>query len=155
MGCPKGQLFLFAHLSGKKQSIFALWNGGFSCLHVVSGRCVRACWRCLLGFSVLADVGWGTHSRYVEFSTPYGGFYPVTQDGLYQSQKRFGAYRFHIADPIRFAENLRVTIQALGWRDDGRYLPLQDDIASVAFWYQTLPTAPFPALPDREFLEII
>ena len=105
--------------------------------------------------SVLADVGWGTHSRYVEFSTPYGGFYPVTQDGLYQSQKRFGAYRFHIADPIRFAENLRVTIQALGWRDGGRYLPLQDDIASVAFWYQTLPTAPFPALPDREFLEII
>ena len=96
-----------------------------------------------------------THSRYVEFSTPYGGFYPVTQDGLYQSQKRFGAYRFHIADPIRFAENLRVTIQALGWRDGGRYLPLQDDIASVAFWYQTLPTAPFPALPDREFLEII
>ena len=54
-----------------------------------------------------------------------------------------------------FAENLRVTIQALGWRDGGRYLPLQDDIASVAFWYQTLPTAPFPALPDREFLEII
>lgn len=105
--------------------------------------------------SVLADVGWGTHSRYVEFSTPYGGFYPVTQDGLYQSQKRFGAYRFHIADPIRFAENLRVTIQALGWRDGGRYLPLQDDIASMAFWYQTLPTAPFPALPDREFLEII
>lgn len=105
--------------------------------------------------AVLADVGWGTHSRYVEFSTPYGGFYPVTQDGLYQSQKRFGAYRFHIADPIRFAENLRVTIQALGWRDGGRYLPLQDDIASVAFWYQTLLTAPFPALPDREFLEII
>ena len=105
--------------------------------------------------AVLADVGWGTHSRYVEFSTPYGGFYPVTQDGLYQSQKRFGAYRFHIADPIRFAENLRVTIQALGWRDGGRYLPLQDDIASVAFWYQTLPTAPFSALPDREFLEII
>ena len=96
-----------------------------------------------------------THSRYVEFSTPYGGFYPVTQDGLYQSQKRFGAYRFHIADPIRFEESLRVTIQALGWRDGGRYLPLQDDIASVAFWYQTLPTAPFPALPDRDFLEII
>ena len=96
-----------------------------------------------------------THSRYVEFSTPYGGFYPVTQDGLYQSQKRFGAYRFHIADPIRFEESLRVTIQALGWRDGGRYLPLQDDIASVAFWYQTLPTASFPALPDRDFLEII
>ncbi len=36
-----------------------------------------------------------------------------------------------------------------------RYLPLQDDIASVAYWYQTLPTAPFPPLPGREALEII
>ena len=37
----------------------------------------------------------------------------------------------------------------------GAYLPLQDDIASVAFWYQTLPTAPFPQLPDRDYLEVI
>ena len=80
---------------------------------------------------------------------------PSPRTACTKAKKRFGAYRFHIADPIRFAENLRVTIQALGWRDGGRYLPLQDDIASVAFWYQTLPTAPFPALPDREFLEII
>jgi hypothetical protein len=58
-------------------------------------------------------------------------------------------------DPIRFARDLRVTIQALGWRQDRRYLPLQDDIASVAYWYQTLPTAPFPTLPDRDYLEII
>ena len=40
-------------------------------------------------------------------------------------------------------------------RSDRRYLPLQDDIASVAYWYQTLPTAPFPALPDRDYLEVI
>ena len=74
------------------------------------------------------------------------------------SQQRFGMYRWHITDPIRFESDLRVTIQALGWRtekEDRRYLPLQDDIASVAFWYQTLPTAPFPALPDRDYLEII
>jgi len=32
-------------------------------------------------------------------------------------------------DPIRFKRDLRVTIQALGWRSGGRYLPLQDDIA--------------------------
>ena len=38
---------------------------------------------------------------------------------------------------------------------DRQYLPLQDDIASVAYWYQTLPTAPFPALPDRDYLEVI
>lgn len=64
-------------------------------------------------------------------------------------------YRWHIPDPIRFQQDLRVTIQALGWRSSGRYLPLQDDIASVAYWYQTLPTAPFSALPDRDGLEIV
>ena len=64
-------------------------------------------------------------------------------------------YRFHIPDPIYFDRKLKVTIQALGWRSGGRYLPLQDDIASVAYWYQTLPTVKFPALPDRDYLEII
>ena len=64
-------------------------------------------------------------------------------------------YRFHITDPVRFEKDLKVTIQALGWRDKGRYLPLQDDIASVAFWYQTLPTTPFPKLPEKDYLEII
>jgi hypothetical protein len=64
-------------------------------------------------------------------------------------------YRWHIADPIRFENDLRVTIQALGWREDGRYLPLQDDLASVAYWYQTLPTVEFRALPDKDYLENI
>ena len=79
----------------------------------------------------------------------------IRPDGLYSSQTRFGLYRWHIMDPIRFEKDLRVTIQALGWRSGGRYLPLQDDIASVVYWYQTLPSAPFPALPDRDYLEII
>ena len=61
-------------------------------------------------------------------------------------------YRWHIADPVRFRQGLRVTIQALGWGSDGQYVPLQDDIASVAYWYQALPTAPFPAFPGRETL---
>jgi hypothetical protein len=68
-------------------------------------------------------------------------------------------YRWHIADPIRFKQDLRVTIQALGWRVglDGqpRYLPLQDDIASTAYWYQTEPHAPFPALPELNGLEVV
>jgi hypothetical protein len=70
-------------------------------------------------------------------------------------QERFGMYRWHIPDPIRFQQDLRVTIRALGWRSEGRYLPPLDDIASVAFWYQSLPTAPFPPLPDRDYLEVI
>jgi len=94
--------------------------------------------------------------QYTEFSTPYAGLHQVIRpDGAYQSQQRFGMYRWHIMDPIRFKRDLRVTIQALGWRSDGRYLPLRDDIASVAYWYQTEPHAPFPVLPGRDALEVI
>jgi hypothetical protein len=93
--------------------------------------------------------------HYQEFNTPYSGLAQVIRpDGLYESQQRFGLYRWHIMDPIRFEQDLKVTIQALGWRSGGRYLPLQDDIASVAFWYQTEPHAPFPKLPDKDYLEL-
>jgi hypothetical protein len=96
-----------------------------------------------------------TH-EYQAFTTPYAGLHQIIRpDGLYRSQQRFGLYRWHILDPIRFERDLRVTIQALGWRADRRYLPLQDDIASVAYWYQTLPTEPFPPLPTRDELEVI
>jgi hypothetical protein len=94
--------------------------------------------------------------QYQEFTTPYAGMPVVIRpDGVYISQQRFGLYRWHIMDPVRFEQDLRVTIQALGWRSGGRYLPLQDDIASVAYWYQTLPTAPFPQLPSKDELEVI
>ncbi len=56
-------------------------------------------------------------------------------------------YRWHIQDPICYDNSLRVTIQALGWGKDGKYKKLADDIASVAYWYQAEPHAPFPALP--------
>lgn len=93
---------------------------------------------------------------YVTFTTPYAGLPQVIRpDGNYRSQMRFGMYRWHIMDPVRFEQDVRVTIQALGWRSGGRYLPLRDDIASVAYWYQTLPAAPFPPLPDRDDLEVI
>jgi hypothetical protein len=94
--------------------------------------------------------------QYQEFTTPYAGLHQVLRpDGVYRSQMRFGLYRWHITDPVRFQRDLRVTIQALGWRSYGRYLPLQDDIASVAYWYQSLPTASFPSLPARDGLEVI
>jgi hypothetical protein len=92
--------------------------------------------------------------QYEEFTSPYSGLVQVLKpDGLYQSQQRFGLYRWHIPDPIRFASDLRVTIQALGWRSGGRYLPLTDDISSIAFWYQTEPHAAFPKLPAKDQLE--
>ncbi len=94
---------------------------------------------------------------YQPFSTPHSGLAQVLPpDVVYLPGQRFGLYRWHIADPIRFEQDLKVTIQALGWMQDksGRYLPLEDDIASVAFWYQSEPHAKFPALPQREELAI-
>jgi D-arabinan exo alpha-(1,3)/(1,5)-arabinofuranosidase (non-reducing end) len=92
--------------------------------------------------------------EYEEFTSPYSGLVQVIKpDGLYQSQQRFGLYRWHIPDPVRFDHDLRVTIQDLGWQPGGKYLPLRDDISSVAFWYQTEPHTTFPSLPGKEQLE--
>jgi len=95
------------------------------------------------------------NGKYTEFCTPYSGLHQVIRpDGAYRANQRFGLYRWHIADPIRFDNDLKVTIQALGWTGDGRYLPLRDDIASVAFWYQTEPHQTFPVLPTKDELEV-
>jgi hypothetical protein len=106
----------------------------------------------------------GRESAYSAYSTAYAGVPEVQRpDGVYKSQQRFGMYRWHIPDPIRFEKSLKVNIQALGWRDFGnwggdvdkrKYLPLQDDVSSVSFWYQTLPTVAFPELLHRDLMEI-
>ena len=89
--------------------------------------------------------------KYQPFSTPYSGLAQVIPpDQVDQPGQRYGLYRWHITDPVRFDRDLKVTIQALGWQSGGRYLPLGDDISSVAFWYQTEPHAPFPKLPPTE-----
>ena len=96
--------------------------------------------------------------QYRQYSTPYLGLPQVIsagEGGLYRSQQRFGMYRWHIADTVRFAEDLRVTVQALGWSVGGRYLPLQDDIASTAFWYQTPGHAPLPSLKSWQELLVV
>ena len=87
-------------------------------------------------------------NRYQTFSTLYAGLVQVLPtDVKATARQRFGLYRWHIPDPIRFEKDLKVTIQALGWQSGGRYRPLEDDIASVAYWYQTEPHAKFPPLP--------
>lgn len=101
------------------------------------------------------DIG----GKYQEFCTPYTGVPKIIRpDGLYQANQRFSMYRWHICDPIYFKNDIKATIQALGWRNeiDGRkYLPLQDDISSVAFWYQDSICKTFPEFPQREQLQII
>jgi hypothetical protein len=93
--------------------------------------------------------------QYQPFSTPYAGLHYVSKpDGMYNSQQRFGMYRWHIVDPIRFNGDLKVTIQDLGWRSGGRFLQQQSDINTVSYWYQTEPHNPFPNLPSRNELEV-
>lgn len=93
--------------------------------------------------------------KYTEFCTPYTGLHQVIRpDGTYKSQQRFGLYRWHILDPVRFESDLKVTIQDLGWKQAGRYLPQKSDIASTCFWYQSEPHAKFPKLPGWQKLEV-
>lgn len=93
---------------------------------------------------------------YTEFSTPYLGMPQVIRpDGLYVAQQRFGLYRWHVADPIRFTTGLpRVEVQALGWRSGGRYLPLRDDFASTALFYLDRPVTDRPPAPTADGMEV-
>ena len=94
--------------------------------------------------------------EYQDFTTPYSGLSQIIRpDGHYKSQTRFSMYRWHVTDPIRFKKDLKVTIQALGWRSGRRYLPLQDDMAAVAYFYLDKPATNLPKLPDKDHLEII
>jgi hypothetical protein len=85
------------------------------------------------------------------FTTAYAGLSQVIKpDGLYRSQQRFGMYRWHYGSrpvPERPARDH----QALGWRTHGtaNTCRCRDDIASVVFWYQTLPTRRSPTSGSR------
>jgi hypothetical protein len=92
---------------------------------------------------------------YTAYSTPYLGLHQVLRpDGLYHSQQRFGMYRWHVADAIHFRTDVRVSIQALGWKSGHRYQVLQDDIASVALFYLDRPAAARPQLPGLDELAV-
>jgi len=73
----------------------------------------------------------------VAYNTPYAGFHLIDNPNF----DRFNAmYRWYLADPVRFQEDIRVTIE------HGHANNYENDYTSVAYWYQTEPHAPFPAL---------
>lgn len=57
---------------------------------------------------------------------------------------RSSVYRFHLDSPIPFTKSLRATIE------HGHANHRSDNYYSIAYWYQTEPHAPFPALPSLE-----
>ena len=93
--------------------------------------------------------------EYLDFSSPYSGFHALKNDTTYLSQKRFSMYRWHINDAINFEKDLKVTIQAIGWKSRMRYLPLQPDMSSVAYLYLDKTSVESVPMPDEDGLEII
>jgi len=87
------------------------------------------------------------------FSAPYCG-YPqyLRRDPtgaapfVHDAPPMHGLYRWHVPDPILFRDRLRVTVQQIGTWDHGLF-ERSDDVATVAYWYQSAPTRPFPDLP--------
>jgi hypothetical protein len=80
------------------------------------------------------------------FTTAYSGsILPANENS--PPPNFWSVYRWHIQDPINFDQDLRVTIQALGWGGPHYRKLGKDDISSVAYWYQVEPHAPFPKLP--------
>jgi hypothetical protein len=55
-------------------------------------------------------------------------------------------YRFHVVDPVRFSNRIKVTIE------HGHANHLSDDWSSTAYWYQTLPSPKASILPIAERL---
>jgi hypothetical protein len=89
--------------------------------------------------------GWGFHEQ-------AGPFYGTPLWEGYNTGDRGTAYRFHIPDPVTFRKSLRVEIEHKGSQTfpDGKnsgFIERDDLMSSVAFWYQTEPHQPWPALP--------
>lgn len=88
------------------------------------------------------------------YNSPYFG-YPqrLTHDATRRSPYAtpmpvsHGMYRWHLQDPIRFQQDLKVTLQQIG-HDGTNLFERSDDISTVAYWYQRGVAAPFPLLPN-------
>ena len=78
--------------------------------------------------------GFGTHS----FAY---GLYGAPVKGDEKAGSRSSVYRFHLDSPITFTKSFKATIE------HGHANHRSDNFYSVAYWYQTEPHAPFPALP--------
>ncbi len=91
------------------------------------------------------------------YSTHYLGYpYYSRHDDLVQNPYHNddcppmrGFYRWHIQDPVFFESDLKVTVQQIGVGYNGLF-ERQDDLSSVAYWYQREPHGSFPVLPERE-----
>jgi len=98
--------------------------------------------------------------HFQQYSGLYMGMYAMFGAGnekYYSSRNilpRFMLYRWHEPDPIRFSSEFKMTLQSLRFTPYGNKVR-RDDYITVAYWYQTLPTAPLYPLPAPSEMELI
>ena len=71
---------------------------------------------------------------------------------------QYNMYRWHIADPVQFRKSLRFEIEHTGWisgdeTESGKveaHVEREDDISTVAFWYQVGQPRRFTKLPSLD-----
>lgn len=110
----------------------------------------------------LGSYNFDVNGSYTEFCTPYAGLSKVNHpddgceppDKAYRIGQSFSMYRWHITDAVFFDSDIRVTEQALGWQDEGKYYQLEDKISTVAYWYMDSVCETFPKLPSAEELKL-
>lgn len=87
--------------------------------------------------------------EYAEYSDRDCGFHVSPNDVIYKGYQRIGMYNWHIDDPIRFEDDLRVTIQAIGAGD--KFVPLVNaDVFATSYWYQSSKNrSPQPSLKKQ------
>jgi len=72
---------------------------------------------------------------------------PFLYNGCSLNEKNFvSMYRWHLPDPIAWKREARITIQQIAWKDGLQ--ETQDDWSCATFWYEPVPSAPLPPLPE-------
>ena len=99
----------------------------------------------------IGSYDWEIDGKYTPYSCAYGGmFYVNKPDVLDIENQRFAMCRWHLTDPIRFGQNVRVEIQDLGWEVLGeKYEVRSDYMSSVAYFYLDRTSTNKPALPEK------
>jgi len=75
-----------------------------------------------------------------EYCAPYHGLTLYSGNKDWNWKGKNSMYRYHIEDPIRFRESIRVSIE------HGHANKLSNDYSSTAYWYQIEPHAAFSKL---------
>ena len=111
------------------------------------------------GFGFVVDQRKETPAEETLYQTPFLGFHYFSAKEPHHSWRFEGAcppmrgfYRFHIMDPIRFNSDLKVTVQQIGNCNIGLF-ERQDDVATVAYWYQQGFETENTVFPSRKYRE--